>query len=141
MTYFEKQLTNFSTLKKEDAELLSDLTIKEKDILFYYDLPLIFILSSDKNPDIKFLGYMFSSIDDDILKYYLLEKTNEEINSYLNNQIDLLSFLKIGTELKERRAFVEKTGNNFTQVLPFDQNAFEHTLGLIKSGLFYDKRK
>ena len=133
MAYYDNK-TIFQ-IPKEHAELLKKFKSLDKDILFYYDIPLMFILSSDQHPNQKFLAYMFSSIDDEVLKYYILEKTTEEVEQYITQKIDLKTFLS--NDLHNRLCFVEKVTAEKIEVIPLDGADLSHTLSLIKPELYY----
>lgn len=135
MSYFNEE-TDFKIPEKTSI-FLKDFVYKDEDTIFYYDMPLMFLLSSDKHIKTKFLVYMFSSIDDDILKYYILEKTNEEVEQYFSQKIDLKTFLR--TELHNRICCVEKIDNinRKIEVVQLDEKDLINTLSILKENLFY----
>lgn len=133
MSYFNND-TIFK-ISKANELFLKKFVYNEKDTLFYYDIPLMYILSSKEKPEVKFLVYMFSSIDDEVLKYYILEKTTVEVEQYIAQKIDLKTFLS--TTLHNRICCVEKIHKDKTEVVPLEEKDLSHTLTLIKENLFY----
>lgn len=133
MSYFNEE-TEFK-ITNNIAKILKDFVYKEEDTIFYYDMPLMFLLSSEKHKDIKFLVYMFSSIDDEILKYYILEKTNEEVEQYFAQKIDLKAFLR--TDLHNKICCVEKISSEKIEVVQLEESDILNTLSLLKDDLFY----
>ena len=135
MTYFD-QKTIFNVSESERS-LLETLSLNEKDVIFNYDgLYLMFILSSKKHPEIKFLGYIFSSIDDEVLKFHMLEKTSSEVDQYMEGKIDLKCFMKTSPSKKR---FREEAGPEGVQVFPLDEKDLNKTLDCLKDGLFHKK--
>lgn len=133
MSYFNND-TIFK-ISKANELFLKKFVYNEKDTLFYYDMPLMYILSSKEKPEVKFLAYMFSSIDDEVLKYYILEKTTVEVEQYIAQKIDLKTFLS--TTLHNRICCVEKIHKDKIEVVPLEEKDLSHTLTLIKENLFY----
>lgn len=133
MSYFNSD--TIFTISKDNENFLKNFVYNEKDTLFYYDIPLMYILSSKENPNVKFLVYMFSSIDDEVLKYYILEKTSIEVEQYISQKIDLKTFLS--TTLHNRICCVEKIDKDKIEVVPLEEKDLKHTLTLIKENLFY----
>lgn len=133
MSYFNND-TIFK-ISKANELFLKKFVYNEKDTLFYYDMPLMYILSSKEKPEVKFLVYMFSSIDDEVLKYYILEKTTVEVEQYIAQKIDLKTFLS--TTLHNRICCVEKIYKDKIEVVPLEEKDLSHTLTLIKENLFY----
>lgn len=128
--YFNKDKLFIKTEEDISDSILS-LKLLDGDILEFYDMPILFFLTGDKN---SFIVYWINS-DHGFEEYLIIDSTRHQLNAYKENFIDLKTFLS-GTNyfiLKNDYVYKKQIISNI------DVNFYTKLISEIDSGIKYKR--
>lgn len=93
--YFNEEKLKINTIKINESEVrkltTNALEPDDEDVLEYYDGPLLFVLRDDGEKS-KFVMYS-TEISKNKLSYYMIEKSDEEIDKYKAGTVKFPEFI------------------------------------------------